>query len=356
MKPQHFYLTITIFVIMLCASGCRKVQLSDNIDTDFNWRPLEGITGTLHNPYVVGSTVRIYAEDNRRSDKESNWTLESSNENVLHVDSYGEGSIVCTAVGVGESDIYVYDEDGERIHTQTLRVLAPTHTKIYSRGPILVGDGFEAAQIEEPVRILSGGTATFLVHYYHNDTRLYGTGTLTATSREDVLLYEETTVLLEQREWLQVTPNAEGIATIDLGVKGGDSDQFDSFQIQGVSAEDIHQIDLIGESEDLASDESSLVVLAQAYDAQANPIYGVEYRWDVDGQDITGDGDLYRYVYDHDTQVNLGAHYDELSDDIQIHASSGEVTSTNDLGCSVTSVHPSSTTPFLGFMRSLLFE
>jgi hypothetical protein len=327
-------------LVAIGSTGCRDMYLADDIDLDFDWSPLEGVGSTLHTPYVVGTTVQIDAEDALDDDDNVDFTLESSDDSVLRIDSQADGHAHCTAVGEGESEIRVFDGGGEQIYSQTVSVRAPTRAELYFHGPLILGLGYEEALADSTLRILRGGMGTFMVRYYDVDELLYGNGVLAAASdAEDqgISLYEEQTYLFENREWLQIS--ALELGTYDVTLFAGDAEVGHGV-VEVVDESAVDDFELIGESTGGATDDDSLAVLAQAYDDDGNPLYGVEYTWDLDGVDEGGMGDLFRYTYDRDSEVPLGATRDGMRQEITIYASGGYVSSTNNIGCSTAGAAP----------------
>jgi len=175
--------------------------------------------------------------------------------------------------------------------------------------------------------------ATFLVRYFDGNQRLFGNGVLRAESvgTDQIELFEETTYVFENREWLQMRPIIANTFAVELFA--GDI-QVAQFTVEGVTPSEVDRIDLLGESEQGADEEDTLCVLAQAYDRDGHPVYGAEFNWNVNEFEQTQMGDLYLYDYDPDFTVDLSAEFEGLEARISIHSSGGHVSSTNLLGCS----------------------
>lgn len=77
------------------------------------------------------------------------------------------------------------------------------------------------------------------------------------------------------------------------------------------------------------------VVLAQAFTRAGEQLYGVDYRWEVDGVEEFSSGDLYYYVYQGDERATLTARVGEQRAEIEIAGTQGDVSSTNQIGCGV---------------------
>ena len=325
-------------MVGLASAGCSDMYLADDIDLELDFNALEGASDTLHTPYVQGTQVVIYAHD-ALDDDEPSWRLESSDQSVLRVAEHGDGFIRCTAVGAGTAAVRVYDEDGDRVHSGTIEVRAPTRAELYAHGPLIIGRSDEEAHVAGTIRVVQGGTATFLVRYFDGDQELFGNGVLSAVAAGDdqLELFEETSFLFENREWLQMRPITASTMELDLY---GDGLPVGHFTVQGVMPIDVDHIELIGESERGAADEESLAVLAQGYDRDGNAIYGIEFLWNVDGVLQPGMGDLYRYEYDADADVDVEASFQDMTAGATIHSGGGYVSSTNIIGCSATAAAP----------------
>lgn len=338
-----FLLGFTLF-----ASGCSDMYLADSIDVEFNFSPITGRGDGLHSPYVVGTSFTIWANDNLdNSLDEEHFTLESSNPDVIRINRQDEGSADCTALSVGESNMIVYDEDGDRVYSRTLVVAAPDRAEIFAHGPLIIGYDDDEALVDGPVRIVHGGVATFLVRYYEGDRRLYGNGVLEAREANDfenITLEARQSFVSENREWLTIHTSTVGTYDVELLVDG---DVVGVGTVEVVPSSEVEEMVLLAESERRADDGEWLAVLAQAYDSNGDPLYGVECTWDIDGDREEGYGDLYRYEYDKDEVVALGANYQDFRDEVTIHASEGYVSSTNNIGCNSTSRRPSGSTALL---------
>jgi hypothetical protein len=95
---------------------------------------------------------------------------------------------------------------------------------------------------------------------------------------------------------------------------------------------DVASIRIIGVDESMAREKEWLVALAQAYDTQNRAVYGVEYKWQLDGAFQSGQGDLYRYTYNPDTPRVLEAQFGGMDAQALIRGR-GFVDSTNRVGC-----------------------
>ena len=95
----------------------------------------------------------------------------------------------------------------------------------------------------------------------------------------------------------------------------------------------LDSIEVYGQDESVAEEGESLVLLAQAYDIDGAPVFGVAYSWDVSGTAYEEQGDLYRYEYDENEPEVVGANFGELRAEVSVHVGEGYVDSSNNVGC-----------------------
>lgn len=330
--------TFALLAALLLASGCTRIRLLDDIDLTFDFTPLLGPSNLLHQPYVVGSDMNIFVDHTDNKKDLTGWSLRSSDEAIFVVDAPSfsrfdkdDFSVHCHAVGPGTAQLEVLDEHGHVKHRTSVEVALPTRVDFLAHGPLLVEHPSLDPLTPEP-RVLAGGTATFLVRYYDQNELLYGNGALIAASTSDVSATTPETWLFEDRDWLQITPHQAGDTTLPLQVG---THSIPSLTIHAVPQTDITEIRILGENESRAHKGEWLVALAQAYDAQARPIFGVEYDWELDGNAELGEGDLYRYEYDPKQKRSLEAHNGPLDAVATIHGEDGFVDSSNRIGCRI---------------------
>ncbi len=342
--PKPILLCIALAMLVL-NSGCSRYSMSDDIDLDFNWSLT--VSDAMHLPYVAGANVVISLHDAQEDDdfsarqaERAAWQYTSSRPEVLRIESKHDGRATCFATGPGRSLVSVHDGEGELLHETEIEVRAPTRIELRPHGLLLV----ERNVVDSDPKILSGGTATFLVRYFDGDERLFGNGSLTATTDGDDDLEPLETFLFENREWLQIVARGFDTETIQLWANG---EPISKVTVTSMAASDVDSISLVHGP--LPNDEADAegqhdgLVLAQARDEHGNAIYGVEVSFDLDGDGEPGQGDLFRYRHDPAVTSVLGAEFDGLRAETTIHSSEGFVDSSNDVGCSVGNGKPGST-------------
>ena len=321
----------------LALAGCAGPYLADDIDLDFDFSL--STRDALHLPYVQGTKVTLFADSTDKGQKKEtpSWWLESSDSTVLRIDDQKEATANCTAVRAGSAEVRIYRRKGDPspIHASTITVRLPTRAALYAHGPLLIHRSEDEALSQRP-KILVGGTATFLVKYFDGDQLLFGNGVLKASSPGLIDLVPKTTFFLENREWLAVTPHASGVHRVSLGV-----DRMSlGLEIVGASPSDVDHLELLGEDEGDARDGQWLAILGAAYDAQGQPILGVDFDWDLDGTRQEGEGDMYRYEHRSGQIRQLGAQFAGQRAEVMISAGEGYVWSSNQLGCSTSPASP----------------
>lgn len=322
-------------VLGATATGCTRVRLTDNVDLTFDFSPLIGPSNLLHQPYVQGSEMDVYVDHSDDKKDLSGWSLRSLNTEIFSVDNptfskFNDNyfRVHCHAVSDGIAQLEVLDSSGKVQHRTTVEVGKPDRIELLAHGPMLV-DRAELPALTTNPQVLAGGTATFLVRYYKGARLLNGNGALDVASTENVTAATPQSFLFEDRDWLQVTPLAEGNFAVPLRVGG---DDITTLQLKSVPESAVDEVRILGKNESKAKKGDWLVALAQAYDTADQPIYGVEYDWELDGDTEPGEGDLYRYQYDPKEKHNIEARFGALDAVAQIHGE-GFVDSSNNIGC-----------------------
>jgi MYXO-CTERM domain-containing protein len=185
-------------------------------------------------------------------------------------------------------------------------------------------------------KMLANGVATFLVEWYAGEQRLSGAGTLGLMSEHPNAsdLWARQSFLDEDREWATVefsSPDSGNeLATVAF-LANGMPVQDVTFEI--VQPDAIDHVELLAESTSGHKEGALLTVLAQAIDVDGESIWGVAFDWDLDGDEETGEGDLFRYWYEPSASSVLGAAYGEHRGEATIAGDEGFVASSNNISC-----------------------
>jgi len=340
MKLSH---ACWVALLIACASGCNTVALVDNLDLELDFNPFDGPSDALHAPYVQGAGMNIWVLNTDGRVKTTRWTLESTDPSVFFVDQQfhvkDDFYASCRALKAGLATLVVRDENGDRVHSHPIEVALPDRVDLLAHGLLLIGRPEPEARIAE-ARIRATGTATYLARYWRGQERLNGNGALSVEAPPEVTGHVERSFLFEDRDWLQLTPLAPGTSTVAIKVGG---EKIRDLQVVAVPDSELVRVELLGEDESAARAEQWLVVLAQAYDALDRPVYGVEYKWALDGASQLGLGDLYRYHYNPNRPGMLTARFGDMAALVPIHGV-GFVDSTNRIGCAAVPGAPARTT------------
>lgn len=316
----------------LLAAGCDGVRLTDSVDATFDFSLLSGPSDTLHTPYVAGADFSLYTT-NVDDDEEARLVIASADDSILQVrgtERAGEADAI--AVAPGRVDLLVRDRDGEEMHRTPVDVVQADEAHLVAHGPMILGRPALQPESTDAVRVLVGGTATFLVNWFADGEALHGHGALSAEHGDGVEVHPRRTYLFEDREWVSFSALEEGEHEVRLLANGV---LVRTITLVGVGEDAIDVVRLHGMDETDASVDQELVVYAQAYAADETPIYGVEYEWDLDGWSEPGLGDLFRYRYAPGVSAELCARHGEVEGFATISATEGFVDSSNELGCSV---------------------
>jgi hypothetical protein len=321
------------FLALVVGACGPTITLSDEIDLTWDFAPSwSRFDATLHSPYVTGTQLTLHVTSSDDKEDMSGWSIRSSDPTVIAIDSTGTDTdgIVAMAhtIGAGSADLFVLDAKGKTVGHGHTEVAAPDRVELDAHAYLIMGMNDQAAV--DAVRIVQGGTATYLVRYFNNDRELHGYGVLAVNAPTAITATPRTTFLQENREWLQLTASAGGDDAIEMIVDGV---SHGLIATHVVAETDIANVVLIGQSEKGRKDGDWLVAYAQAYDAPGNRLFGVDYTWSIDGVQQTGDGDLYRYEYKQGMYQTVTATRGALKDSAQIQSDGGFVDSSNNIGC-----------------------
>lgn len=345
---------VTLTTLTACGP---KIRFSDSVDWEFDLRLSRVYDDRLHGPYVAGASFSIHVYDVTDDNDLDGWRIESQNPEVLEIveqyveqddlddddKSDDENDVIVAkvhAAGEGTAIIEVYDDSGDFVRATEVEVMQPDRIELRAAGPLFVNQEGEVVPslVDSTPKLLSGGTATFLVEWFKGEQKLNGAGTLGVAPGHEAIddLWVRQTYLDEDRDWLTVTM-AEGLSAADSVVTpiefsaNGYPVQTVDFSVVGPEA--ITRVEVRGESEADAGDDELLVVLAQAFDESDESIWGVAFDWDLDGYDEPGEGDLFRYWFRKGAWSTLGAEYNGVRGETQIQGTEGFVDSSNDIGC-----------------------
>ncbi len=326
-------------------AGCPadQVHFYDDVDLTFDFKPFDPLhppSDELHQPYVAGTEFRMWAHrDHDKMDLTDSYA-DSEDPGVLDVwDSVADDDSVgfkCRAVSEGTTWVVVHRREGS---TRTwgralVEVVQPAKAQVTFAGPLFIGADRDEYRVGGSVNVLVGGTATFLVEYEDRQGRhLNGNGVLEVGDPGDGIdAYADQTYLFEDREWLVVTPTMPGDHVVTLSVAGH---VIGTVTVRAVQPEDVAFIELRPESEKGHSNGDWVAVLALGYTDSGDPIYGIEFDWEVNGWPKPGEGDLYRYELDRRDRSTLLAEYRGKTQSTDIHSDyeDGYVDSTNNIGC-----------------------
>jgi MYXO-CTERM domain-containing protein len=323
--------------IALGTGACTpSYTMTDDIDLtwDFTLTPSK-FGDDLHSPYVRGTRVALFAHS---SDKEPNfrgWSIETSDPAVFRIDDSaadpdGHGLAAHgQAVGEGTAELRLLDDRGHEVGRGLAEVRVPDRVELDAHGSLILGRDDEAAVAE--ARVVAGGEATYLVRYFREGRELHGNGVLTGVPPAGVTAQPRTTFLFENREWLTLGATAAGSGALQLL-----ADQVPVASVPMVVVPESAMADVVvlTQPENGHKDGDWLAALAQAYDADGERIFGVEYAWNVNGVAQGGDGDLYRYRFKQGLFAMVQARRGEHIDGAMIQSDQGFVDSTNKIGCS----------------------
>lgn len=322
---------LLLAALPLAACSQSPVTFSDTIDLTFDFGFFQDEAAGLHTPYVQGAD--FFLTVNHRKDRDmTGWEVRSLDNARFDLscgydDEYRSFYCEAAALAEGFTEVVVIDDQGEEVGQTEIEIALPDRVELLPHGPLIID---QPELIDGTYQVLETGMSTWLARYYLGDRQLHGNGTLSADGGDAFSAWTEDSFLFEDRDWLQGIANVQGEHPVSLMVDGV---HISDVVFTAVSADQVDRVELHGMDESAASPEDGLVVLAQAYSAADVPIYGVEFDWMLDGEEEWGEGDLYRYTYDPESERLVSASFDGLGSEVSIHGE-GFVDSTNNVGCS----------------------
>ena len=309
MNPRHFTSTLLLCLAGALA-GCNGVRLADSVDLELDFNFLDGPSDRLHSPYVAGADFDVYATG-LDDDEETHWSIGTSDPSVIFVgETIGRGGAAnVVALSPGTVDLIARDDTGDDEHRATVEVVQPDEARLVAHGPQIVRRPELQPENTDELRVLVGGSGTFMVRWFAEGDRLFGHGALSTESDPGVVAEPRRSFLFEDREWVTFHVSEVGSHEVRLFANG---ELTRTITVIGVTDADIDDVQIHGMDESGASEGEPLVVYAQAYAADGTPIYGVEYQWDLDGDPVDGLGDLFRYGYAPGVSAELCARHGDL--------------------------------------------
>ncbi len=312
-----------------------KITITDDIDLTWDLDfTLDRFEDNLHDPYVRGATMTMYVSSDDDDQRFAGWTIAPVESELLVIseatfDGFSLTAEV-TALEEGNATVQIIDDRGEVQGETTARIRVPDEIQLDAHGYLII-DQDERAPVDD-LRIVEGGTATYLARYFADGEELRGNGVLAGESA-GLTVDNQTTYFFEDREWLTVSVGAAGTQALNLFADG---EPLPVRTVNVVPESDITQVELLGKDESSSDEGDWMVLLAQSYDAMGRRIFGVDYEWNVGGEQEFGVGDLYRYKFERGSTMMAVATRAGLSDQVEIQSGGGFVSSTNNVGCATT--------------------
>ena len=321
-----------------CTSSTHVASLQDNFGTDV-FAAFVGNPNGLSTPYVEGSKFTITVQPGGSADS-AGWVLKSSDPTVMTVTGPTNATQEwpVTAVGAGHATLTVVDANGKVLDSEGIDVDVPTNVELCAEGLLLTGFTDTQAQVSS-IRVVSGGTATFLARYYNGTQELAGNNALKPTGSG---IATATTVAanFSVRDFLEVSATDMGSGSVTLGVGSTDT----PVSVEAVDPSAVATVGLFKQDDSHAKKGDTLYVYGRAGDGQGNDIFGGSFSWNVNGVPlpahpmfIGGPTDLVTYQFDPGQVEVVGDGLGKLSASAQVQgapATTAEA-STENVGCSV---------------------
>jgi len=338
------------FVLVAAAAlglgGCAEAAVHDDLDLDLDFTALVGPSNDLHSPYVLGAHFDLYVVLHDENASHDGYSIESADSSILDVGAtlhQGNSAFVhAVAAGAGRTKVRVRNPKGVVVNEGDVLVAIPDRAELYASGDEFLGKAYEEQGHVHEVRMLAGGTATYLVRYFAGQQELFGNGTLGAQVVGPAQAKTLSSFLLENRDWVQVTNDGStGMGELSLSAGG---QTFAAVPLTVLGQSDVTEVRIVGQDEGHARNGDWMVLLGESFDGASRRVYGVDYEWDKDGALVKQDapdgsqviarGDLYRYEFLKGDYHTMTLHLGTMTASAQIQSDTGMVSSSNTITCS----------------------
>lgn len=319
---------------VVALGGCeRSAAIGDAIDRTIDFAVTAPAGPTLHSPYVRGADFEVRAWAGEDDLELSECVLASSDPDILRIEPEGDGDAArahAYAVGQGQASLLLLDGDGDVVAAREVEVRAPTRVVLRAAAPLFLDRADVPSEVDD-VQVVRDGEAVFELEYFDGVTRLHGSGALSVSAPEGLEAWVEREHLFEDRDWLVVQGDALGRHEVELAAGG---EPFSAVALNVVEPSAIVEIDLFGQDESNAEAATPLVVIAEARDVSARPIWGVAFDWTLAGAAVEAAGDLFRYDYAPGDAHALAVAIDDVGGALPISAGAPS-SAGGSLGCAV---------------------
>lgn len=237
-------------------------------------------------------------------------------------------SVNAEAVAPGETEVIVRDLFGTAVLVAPIRVALPSEIEL-AWTDRLSGDR-EPVIVESPT-VFVDGQAVFDIAY------LDGTDELFATADVQVPNGSALDGWVESGNRLSIEPQQAGRYDIEL-----QSGKYTLGRITGqaVGAEAIADVVLAADDESGRNAGDELAVVAQAYDAGDERIFGVPFAWSNGRGELEDMGDTFIYTYLPSKTVSLRVGGGTDSAEVVVHGVQARAGDADPLACAVANIGP----------------
>ena len=326
------------FVAVALLGGCTsEFTFTDSVNSRFLERaPRAEFGDELSTPYVLGARFTTFIEDREGDANFAGWTVRVADPRVLAlrekaprwVDDHTL-ALDLEAVGEGTTELLLLDPSGEVQGSASAEVRVPTRAQLFASAIAALEDEDFRGETPHP-QILAGGTASFVVQYLADDLRLQGSTQLEVATTPAIEAVIQHSRAADNRDIVQISTGEPGLEALELWVGGL---QLQRVEVDVVGPEAVAAIDLIHrKGVSSAESEGDWLVVAQAYDDLRDPVYGVGFGWDLEGQTFEQAGDVLVYAHDAEREnlKTVTAWAAGIEASMPIYAADAEVFTSND--------------------------
>jgi hypothetical protein len=264
-------------------------------------------------PYLVGSTVHVYARPPHGMRSSAELDVYSTDVTVLEVvDQTVEDEWVAAdveVVGEGEAHIELWKHDWNLGSTVVAaHAVAGAHVRW---APGALAQNEDIAELADKPGLIATGTATFQIAYEDDDGNpVYGAGLGAALASEPAVSAVATTEYQGlDGDWVTVNAHVGPSGTVEFR---RDQVVVGSYTFAIIDDPTGTQLALYTPAVDDASAGDTVFAAALALGSDETRYYGAPAAWEVDGKPVGEVGEIFGYTYDpgaqtRDLAISLGS-------------------------------------------------
>ena len=302
---------LLVLVIVGCSDG--EATFFDGFGAKEEASGSDDLAETPLGPYLVGSTIHVYARPPSGMRNSAQLDVYSTDVNVLEVvgqtveDEWVAADV--EVVGEGDAHIELWKNDWNLGSTVAAAHAVASPTVRWAPGVLAQND--EIADLADKPGLIATGTATFQIAYEDDDGNpVYGSGLGVALAGEPAVSAVPTTEYQGlDGDWITVNAHVGPSGTVEFRYGQVNAGTY-TFAI--IDDPTNTALALYTPTEDDAAVGETVFAAALALGVDETRYYGAPAAWEVDGEAVGDVGEIFPYTYDpgaplRDLSISLGS-------------------------------------------------